>query len=180
MPRSQSSGSLQQHVPASAVSTGAVLHTMAVKRRARFTSPTAALQNFQDKPPFSRWHPEALQAYVQYGTRPLAECSCGGVQPEGCQQTRSTSFHMPAATTTAPSTAASEVGAGCTEVQLRCEPLTEAAVYAAFEPPPLLDPAALHCPAALAVGGAVMGLHAGLPVSGVHLAQQLPRGSLRR
>ena len=48
---------------------GARLVEMTLRRRRRFASPAAARENFAAKPPFSRFHPDALAAYLE-GTRP--------------------------------------------------------------------------------------------------------------
>jgi pimeloyl-ACP methyl ester carboxylesterase len=43
------------------------LAELARKRRPAFASRQAALDNYRVKPPFSRFHPEALEAYVEFG-----------------------------------------------------------------------------------------------------------------
>jgi pimeloyl-ACP methyl ester carboxylesterase len=48
---------------------GVDLSAVARKRRARFASRQQALANYRSKPPFSRFHPDALDAYVAHGTR---------------------------------------------------------------------------------------------------------------
>ncbi|HVA74077.1 MAG TPA: alpha/beta hydrolase [Acidimicrobiales bacterium] len=59
-------------MPPTALATGAAnggspMVEIARKRRAVFASKAAARRNFASKPPFSRFHPAALDAYVEYG-----------------------------------------------------------------------------------------------------------------
>jgi pimeloyl-ACP methyl ester carboxylesterase len=46
---------------------GPPLSDLARRRRSLFPSKAAARENFASKPPFSRFHPAALDAYVEYG-----------------------------------------------------------------------------------------------------------------
>lgn len=45
----------------------------ALRRRASFPSPAAALAVFRDRPPFARWTEEALRLYAAHGLRPEGE-----------------------------------------------------------------------------------------------------------
>mmetsp|Transcript_19906 Transcript_19906/g.55486 ORF Transcript_19906/g.55486 Transcript_19906/m.55486 type:complete len:305 (+) Transcript_19906:103-1017(+) len=67
------------------------------------------------------------------------------------------------------------------EVELRCTPATEGAVYAAFEPPPMLPHHMLpQCPVGWAVGGAAQDVHARLPTLGEDGVSDLACACLRR
>ena len=54
--------------------TGSSMSDLARKRRAVFESKAAARRNYASKPPFSRFDPAALDAYVEFG---LVDCSEG-------------------------------------------------------------------------------------------------------
>ncbi|KAF5831823.1 Alpha/Beta hydrolase protein [Dunaliella salina] len=67
------------------------------------------------------------------------------------------------------------------EVELCCAPATEGAVYAAFEPPPMLPHHMLpRCPVGWAVGGAAQDVHARLPALGEDGVSDLACACLRR
>lgn len=184
-----------------------MLGMLARKRRSRFPSQHDALQGFASKQPFATWHPQALEAYVRHGTRPLA--SSGAAQRAGLYglgDANSTWWQAdqagaPAlASEHAPSLPAEDQQQGqhtlqpqqqqqqqglaslySSEVELCCSPATEGAVYAAFEPPPLIPNHALPCcPFAWAVGDAPQGVHSRLPVLGKEGVTDFPHGSLRR
>jgi hypothetical protein len=48
-----------------------VMARLALKRRAKFRSRTAAMDSFAAKPPFRSFRRDVLQAYLQHGLRDL-------------------------------------------------------------------------------------------------------------
>jgi hypothetical protein len=69
-----------KHAAAAAAAAGAAaprsLAAMALQRRSKFSSVAEAVARLGSKPPFSGFHPEALSAYIEHGTRP-----CPGTTP---------------------------------------------------------------------------------------------------
>ena len=64
--------------------------------------------------------------------------------------------------------------------ELRCSRESEAAVYIAMDPLPVLETSGVRCPVCLALGGQAEGLHARLLGAGEGVHQQLKLCRLER
>lgn len=169
---------------------------MARKRRSRWPSRSAAVHSLGSKPPFSKWDPASLEAYIKHGLRPVGAAAGSS---NGGATTASYSFNQGAGSAggagdaqQAAARGPSNAGGGSSaqpglgpqagkdeecEVELCCSPATEEAVYLACEPPfTLWSPGRIQCPVLLSVGGSEGSgdVHSRLPLLGCDAAQELP------